>query len=242
MHPMLRTMCLSVLLLAAAQACAAKLKPRTNEMPSDAGARDAGDVDTDAVLDGGIPAHTGKFKNAERRDGSLGTVVDATDMNAWQQFDLDTGTAVEGDGGWDLAFTRFKIKTNGGVTGQGGVFVVALEGQSFDDLTKAPNMGFAADQVDSVGDAGDADMDPDNVFNSGDADWYDYNVMTHELSPKDITYVFASTERRFFKFRIDQYYDSKGTPAKFNFHWKQIEPPDSGFPPGDGGAAANGGE
>jgi HmuY protein len=236
MHLRLRTIWLSVMLLMAAQACAAKLKPRKDEMPRDAGALDAGDLDPNAVLDGGIPVRTGKFKNTGRSDGSLVSVVDATDMNEWQQFDLDTGTAVEGDSGWDLAFTRFRIKTNGGVTGKGGVYVVALEGQSFDALEKSPNMGFAADRVDSVGDAGDADMDPDNVFNSGDADWYDYNVMTHELSPKDITYVFASTEKRFFKFRIEQYYDSAGTPAKFKFHWKQIEPPDSGFPPGDGGA------
>jgi hypothetical protein len=242
MHPMLQSIWLSALLLLAAQGCAGKLKPRTDEKPRDAGALDAAAEDLDAVLDGGIPVHTGKFKNAARPDESLVTVVDAIDSHEWQQFDLDTGKAVEGDSGWDLAFTRFKIKTNGGVTGNGGVYVVALEGQSFDRLEKAPDMGFAADRKDSAGDAGDADTDPDNVFNSGDEDWYDYDEMTHELSPKDITYVFASTEKQFFKFRIDKYYDSAGTPANFEFHWKQIHAPDSGFPPGDGGAAADGGE
>jgi hypothetical protein len=85
------------------------------------------------------------------------------------------------------------------------------------------------------------DTDPDNVFNSGGPDWYDYNVNNHTLKPKDITHVIASTEKRFFKFRIEAYYDSAGTPAKWRFHWKEIGAPDSGFPP-DGGLAANGGK
>lgn len=238
MHPKFETFArVSLLLLMAAGGCAAKLKPRPNETPRDAGAVDAGEKDLDAVLDGGIPVYTGKFKNTAERDGSLITVVDATDMHDWQQLDLDTGKEAKGERDWDVGFNRFKLRTNGGETGTGGVYVVQLESQSFDDLQKAPNMGFAADRPDSVGDAGDTDMDPDNVFNSGSDDWYDYNVMTHELSPKDITYVIASTEKRFFKFRIEAYYDSAGTPAKFKFHWKEIEAPDSGFPP-DGGAAA----
>jgi hypothetical protein len=239
MHPKFQCLSLCALLLMAATGCAAKLKPRSDEPPRDAGASDAGEIDRDAVLDGGIPVYTGKFKNAAGRDDSLVTVADATNAMEWQQFDLDSAKETQSDRDWDLAFNRFKIRTNGGETGMGGVYVVQLEGQSFEDLKQAPNLGFAADRPDSVGDAGDADMDPDNVFNSGTDDWYDYDMKTHGLSPKDITYVFASTEKRFYKLRIEGYYDSVGTPGKLKFHWKEIDAPDSGFPP-DGGAADGG--
>jgi hypothetical protein len=226
------------MLLSAAGACASKLKPKGDDKPDAGAASDAGDTDRDAVLDGGIPVRTGKFKTSEDK-GSLLTSVDATDQYGWQQFDLDTGQSSTDDAAWDLGFQRFKIHTNGGATGSGGVFVVQLKGQSYDALEKAPDMGFAADRPDSVGDAGDADSDPDNVFNSDTDDWYDYNVNTHELSPMDITYVIASTDKRFYKLKIEAYYDNAGTPAQIKFRWKAIEAPDSGFPPDAGATADN---
>ena len=118
----------------------------------------------------------------------------------------------------------------------GTEYFPALEAASH-DVTRAPDEGFAADREDSTGEGGDTDSDPDNVFNSGEADWYEYNVMTHELTPKEITYVLASSEQRFYKFRLDDYYDSAGTPAKLAFSWDEIEAPESGWPP-----AATGGE
>jgi hypothetical protein len=231
MHPISRVVWLSLVASMLLVGCAGKLRPRNDETPKDAGAADGGEIDRDAMLDGGIPVYTGEFKNALQKDGTLLTTVEATDDKSWQQLDLDTGKEATGERDWDLAFQRFKIKTNGGENGPGGVYVVQLEGQSFDDLETAPDMGFAADRPDSVGDAGDTDMDPDNVFNSGDADWYDYNVNNHTLKPKDITYVIASTEKRFFKFRVEAYYDSAGTPANWRFHWKEIGAPIAGFPP-----------
>lgn len=237
MHPKLRNLGLSALYVCGLAGCAEQLKPRSDEVRADAG-EDA--RDRDAVLDGGIPVYSGMFQNSEAKDGSLLTAVVSTDDKSWQQFDLDTGKDVTGDSDWDIAFQRFKIKTNGGLNGSGGVYVVQLEGQKYESLTKAPDMGFAADGPDSVGDAGDTDQDPDNVFNSGDADWYDYSETNHTLTPKNITYVIASTERKFYKLKIETYYDKVGTPANWKLRWKQIDPPDSGFPP-DGGAAADGG-
>jgi hypothetical protein len=215
--------------LVALPACASKLQASTDEVEQDA----AADEDADSDL----PRRSGEFRHSPKRDGSIVTLVDATVETEWQQLDLDTGRQAEGETDWDIAFSRFRIRTNGGVTGPGGVQVAALEGPSFEDVTRAPDEGFAADREDSVGDGGDSDGDPDNVFNSGAEDWYDYNVMTHELSPKDVTYVIASSEQRFYKLRIVDYYDSAGTPAQLKFLWAEIEAPNSGWPP-----AASGGD
>lgn len=217
--------------LVAAAACASKLKPTTDEVMEDASVDD--DVESD------LPKRSGKFTHAPKRDGSVVTNVDATVENEWQRLDLDTGLSTDDEHDWDVSFSRFFIVTNGGVAGPGGVYVAALHEQSFDALTIAPNEGFAADREDTEE---DGDANPDNVFNSGPEDWYNYNVNKHELSPKDITYVIASSEERFYKFRIEKYYDSAGTPAKMQVRWAEITAPESGWPPPEDDAAAPGGE
>jgi len=215
-----------IAVLLAMPGCASKLEASTDELEEDAG---VSDEDPDSEL----PRRSGEFRNSPKRGGFVVSIVDATLETGWQQFDLDTGLEADSDEDWDIAFSRFRIRTNGGASGPGGVRVAELQGRAFDEVTRAPDEGFAADREDSTGDGGDTDGDPDNVFNSGDADWYDYNVMTHELSPKDVTYVIASTEERFYKFRIEDYYDSAGTPAKLQFRWAEIEAPQSGWPPAE---------
>lgn len=224
MHTVFR-LGLVVWMLAAAAACASQLKPTTDEVMEDASVSD--EVESD------LPERTGKFRHSARRDGSVVTRVDATVEGEWQHVDLDDGLASEDERAWDMAFSRSFIRTNGGATGPGGVQVAALALEPFADVTRAPDEGFAADREDSEE---DTDAVPDNVFNSGPEDWYDYDVMRHELTPKDITYVIASTERRFFKFRVESYYDAAGTPAKLQFRWAEIEAPEAGWPPAaDGG-------
>ena len=203
-----------IMILCLAAACASKLRS------------------SDDVALAGEPGFrgekSGKFVSRAADDGSTETLVDATKDSEWQQWDLDTSKAVSGKRDWDIAFSRFQIKTNGGASGHGDVYVAALPEQPFEDLTRAPVEGFAADREDSNE---DTDSHPDNVFNSGDEDWYNYNVMRHELSPKDICYVIRSSEGMFYKFVIDKYYNSAGDPAIMRFRWAEIEAPDGDWRP-----------
>lgn len=207
--------------------------------PSDAGATDAGSNPNDA----GIPPASGAFRHSVE-GGVVTTIVDATSMDVWQHLDLDTGLSTDESDAWDLAFSRFRIRTNGGASGPGGVQVAALPGQSFDTLTMAPEEGWTVDIPD--GDADD-DTEPDNVFNNGTDDWYAYDPETHALTPKDVTYAIASTVGRFYKLRIDGYYDDAGSPGVLRFRWAAIAPPasalpDAGVDPLDGGVAPDAGE
>lgn len=208
-----------------AVACAPSLKS-----DEDAGHSDA----STPQFDGGFPSSSGNFTH-EASDGVITTVVDASHDSAWQHLDLDTGLSTES--GWDLAFSRFRVRTNGGVSGSGGVQVAALDGQDFDALERAPETGWTVDVPD--GEADD-DSEPDNVFNNGENDWYTYELATHELAPRDVTYVVASSEARFYKLRFEAYYDDAGSPAIVRFRWAQVEPPmsalpDAGTGPSDGG-------
>lgn len=216
---------------AGALACAPSLAP-TDE---DAGTRDASTQESDAS----IPRVSGAFTHEVSAEGVVTTVVDAGDESAWQHLDLDTGISTQD--GWDLAFSRFRVRTNGGVSGSGGVLVAELDGRSFDSVTRAPEDGWTADRPD--GDADD-DTEADNVFNNGTKDWYEYELSTHTLTPRDVTYVVASTEARFYKLRFESYYDDAGSPAIVRFRWAEIQPPMSALPdagpgPSDGGVPSD---
>lgn len=204
-------------------------------------AHDAGRRDAEATrFDGGFPSSSGAFVHAISEDGIV-TTVDATDTDAWQRLDLDTGLTAPADEGWDLAFSRFRVRTNGGVSGRGGVLVARLPGQRFETLTRAPEEGWTADLP--------GEGTHENAFNGGPDganDWYDYDVAAHMLTPRDVTYVVASTAARFYKLRFLGYYDAAGTPAVVRFVWAEIDPPRSALPdagpsgPLDGGVVDGG--
>lgn len=154
--------------------------------------------------------------------GTVRTVIDATDYDVPQHWDLDSGERKKS--GWDLLFRRFLILSNGGVSGDGGVQILKLPDIEFDELTRAPD----ADedwQVDEADGPDDEDAFPDNPFCNGTEDWYDYDLNTHTLTARDTVYVIRSTEGRFFKLQLLDYYDAVGTPAFVEFMWAEIDPP-----------------
>ncbi len=151
------------------------------------------------------------------REGSLArTTVDATRADAWTYLDLDTGAASSADAaGWDLAFQRFKVKTNGGANGAGNVEVALLDGARFEDVTTAPTAGWTRDAA-SEGDAGTG-----LAFAQGGG-WYAYDPASHQLAPRAVVYVVRSTAGRAYRLRFTGYYDSAGTAGFVRFEWAQL--------------------
>lgn len=190
------------------------------------------DLRPDTAGDGGgmpvVDVPGGDRPNSDRvtttRDGAaLVTRVDATASDQWVYLDLDRGeNAAVAMAGWDLAIQRFKIRSNGGVSGTGGVEIAIVPG-GFDAVTAVPSSGWLTDAVD--GD--DGNSDPDYVFDQQDI-WYAYNLMDHSLAPRDRVYVVRSTERRTFKLRLTSYYDGAGTSGFVSFRWQEIGAPDGG--------------
>jgi len=158
-----------------------------------------------------------------KADGLRETVVNATSKEDYWYFDLDEDAEVEeSSADWDLAFQRFKIKSNGGDSGDGHV-IVAKVATPFAELEKAPDSGYVedSDAVSSKSENGD----PNYAFLGPDP-WYSYEAM-HMLSPKDVVFVVRSTEEKFFKVEILDYYDKAGTAGYLRFQWAEVEPPDA---------------
>ncbi len=197
-------------LLAALSGCAEDLNPGT--------ATDAGNGPP--PIDGMVSADGRYVTVTDLGGGVRQAVINATRSDAWVDLDLDTGA--ETSTGWDLSLQRFKLRSNGGDSGSGGVSVAALPGASFESVTRAPTDGYVTDRPD--GD--DANTDPDTAFNVGDG-WYAYDGMFHTLTPRDITWVVRSTEGRYYRVRVDRYYDAAGTSGYVTLRWAAVEAPAS---------------
>lgn len=160
------------------------------------------------------------------RDGDVARVrVDATANDAWVYVDLETMTQVIVDDpgrstAWDVAFSRFHVKVNGGVSGAGGVEVAALPGRALAAVTTEPTEGWGTDAPKVGVDAPDqpsfvTPANADLVFGRAHAasatGWYVYDVTTHVLRAADVTYVVRTVEGALRKVRFEGYYDDAGT-------------------------------
>ncbi|MEM6291986.1 MAG: HmuY family protein [Myxococcota bacterium] len=182
----------------------------------------AGDLDDELggdAVEEPAEGEVGPNANSEpREEGGQRTIIDATDDSTWVYFDLESGRQLEVDDpmediDWDLAFLRFNIATNGGISGEAGVEVAIVEA-AFDEVTEAPADGYLVDEED--GD--DVNEEPDYVFH----EWYNYNFMTHILTPADITYVVQTGQGNAFKVAVENYYDEAGTSGIPTIIWAPL--------------------
>ncbi len=213
MRQLLRTIALSAVAALVFASCA-------DDLREDVGSPDA-TVNPD---DPDASVLSGEIGHVDNGDGTTTTTVNATSHEDWiyLQFSSKAQTTPSGPEDsqeWDVAFRRFDLMLNGGVSGTGGMQVIVLPGQDFDALTEAPAGTYGTDEVD--GD--DDDSDPDLFFASEEGGWYDYDVSTHVLTPKEQVYVIRSSGGEYFKLRFLTYYDEAGTSGYLQFQWGEIE-------------------
>ena len=172
------------------------------------------------------PENAAAIVTDDNGNGSFTTRVRAEEADVWTYFDFQSGAEIlPADVGaqvWDLAFRRFHIQSNGGVSAGGGVRIALLASTEFDSLTQAPESGYLEDRADGEDDG----AEPDTVFEAGDG-WYAYDPSTHTLSPRPVVYAIQSAEGDFFKLQMLGYYDQSGSDARPSFRWAPLLAPGS---------------
>lgn len=153
----------------------------------------------------------------EETAGTRLTRIDARNTEAWVYLDLDRAEQTDEKGGWDLAFQRMAVISNGGASGDGQVAVARIEGR-FDEVEGVPASGFVEDAADGA----DDDELPDSAFLSPDP-WYAYDMETHTLTPQERVFVVRSTEGAHFKLVFTGYYDEVGSSGYPTFRWSALE-------------------
>jgi heme-binding HmuY-like protein len=211
----MRILVLPLVLATALGGCAPNLRPPANNGNRNPDGGSAGDGGTG----GGGNLHV---VNRDDGGGVTTTQVDARQTDAWVYLSLAGGNEVSPatpatSPDWDLAFQRFKIKVNGGVSGSGNVAVAALPGADFAALTTAPAGGYASDVA--AGDESDG-----LVFEAGDG-WYAYDIATHVLTARPVLFVVRAVGGLYYKVEIKGYYDAAGTPGYLSYRWAKLAAP-----------------
>jgi hypothetical protein len=142
-------------------------------------------------------------------------IVDATSQSDWAYLELESSSMVtpaspEDSTEWDLAFRRYKVALNGGVSGTGGMEAVPMPGVDYNTPLDEPTSGWLTDEPDA-----DADGDMEYALDS----WFDYDSATHIVTPADIIFVLRTVEGGLLKLEFLNYYDEAGTPAYVHLHW-----------------------
>jgi hypothetical protein len=184
----------------------------------------APDLREDFPFDGDLP--DGVYVTHEDLGGGVTrTTVDASHKEAWVYFDFDTlqriaAPQAAGTSDWDLAFQRFKIISNSGVSGTGSVAVAKLQETDFEVLGVQPGNGYATDEPDGP----DDNAEVDNAFLAGDA-WYAYDLLTHKVLPRErLVFAVRTSTGRVLALRMVAYYDAAGSGARPTFDWKWLSP------------------
>lgn len=132
--------------------------------------------------------------------------VDARSADRWSGLDFSTGAVfpvAEGPAAWDLALRRFRLVINGGKSFLGRAGVLAMPGIAFDEVTEAPETGYAMSAVSPGGDTVNAALE----------DWYEYGFFSHLLEPRQAVYVVRTADGKYAKFEILGYYCPGAEPG-----------------------------
>ena len=173
------------------------------------------------------------ISNTVLSEGQIETVINASFTDVVARYDFTSRAQSNDNSIWDIAFERFKISTNSGVTnslGQSGACYTNTNNFNSVNNTEpfCPKNNFISDTANVQVNVGN------NISGSQGAvfglpytgspvmrDWYNYSI--GELSPSYKVYIVKSSDGfNFYKIQIRNYYNSAGTSGYVTFWWKQI--------------------
>ena len=180
-----------------------------------------------------------------REEGSITkTCIKATSFVNWVYYKLSSKSAVAipdpaTSTNWDLAFKRYRIKLNGGVSGPGRASLLTVLGvSSFDSANQANSGTYLKDQnfspsYTSTSTSTSACHTTDGInyaflndfTGSANNCWFTYNSLSHKLSPKDQYYFFTDASGSYYKLKLVNYYSESGTSGYISFDWAKVSNP-----------------
>ena len=169
-------------------------------------------------------------------DNSKEATVDASASGTWKYFSFEKGTEVtvtdpENDLTWDIAFQRYYIKTNSGVSGNGNGGVFKTDSKEFSALKQAPTTGYTADDKKETVQLGYPPVNTELSYNSIISGGmksvngyvaYDPALAAQGKSPYTVNkwvYVVKTAKGEYVKLQVVDYLDAKnkGGHPKFKY-------------------------
>ena len=135
--------------------------------------------------------------------GEILVAVDASADGEWVYFDFDGARAVVvsdpfTEPTWDLAFQRFRVKSNGGVSGNGNVSIAALGTEDFTQDVTSESLEWRSDSGTGT---------RIKYAFTEDGSWYRYQSRSHTLESRRQVILVRSTEGIIYRLQMLTYYD-----------------------------------
>ncbi|ATA89127.1 hypothetical protein CAPN001_12830 [Capnocytophaga stomatis] len=161
--------------------------------------------------------------------------LDATTSKDWVYFSFEKGTVVQvsnpkESADWDIAFSEFYIKTNGGESGKGKAEVALVESKEFDAVKEAPTQGYVKD-IEGDMMYGYPPVTKKGTFSALISGGFDSKTGYVSLSPKNIgtwpsvyaptknVYVVKTADGKFVKIQITDFYNDKAKAGYLTFRY-----------------------
>jgi hypothetical protein len=159
----------------------------------------------------------------EESAGVFHVRINASNKNKWVYYAFGkeeslTPELPTRDESWHLAFRRYFIKSNSGISGIGETTVALLRDQAFEKITQAPKEGYLADEK------GKNDQEPLSAFGR-EGEWYYYDLLRHVLSPRPEFLYIVKTKEQYYKVQMLKYYDDNGNSGFPSFRYAAIAAP-----------------
>jgi hypothetical protein len=130
--------------------------------------------------------------------------VDVSDVNARDSVD------------WDIALKRSSLRINGGDSGGGRRTLAVVPGALSVTTVAAPATGYGED--DFTSDDCMLATIPGGEPLSAFGEWYEYDVETHAVTPKEEVYVLQRPDKTRTALRIVSYYGDTASPMRGAFY------------------------
>lgn len=152
--------------------------------------------------------------------------LDATSYTEWVYVSLSTGQIVEvtdpaNDMNWDLGFHRWDVKTNGGLSGNGQGAALKLNETQLEQVTIAPESGYATDIMMQINMTGMPPVLEDHPANSELAQWMDLDMSTMPptYTMSDKVFIVKTADGNFAKLKFTDYMNDTGVRGHITFEY-----------------------
>ncbi len=146
--------------------------------------------------------------------------VDATNDSIWVYFNFYSGSTLEiedpnNSTDWDVAFQRFKIKTNSGTSGSLGLGALSAGVIDFESYRLVPADGYVADEM-LIDPMSQQEYSGSGVLQ----EWYNMEGMPPIITSKSEVYVIQNEWDKYVKIQILNYYDENNVSGHITFKYE----------------------
>lgn len=152
--------------------------------------------------------------------------LDATSFTEWVYVSLSTGEIVNitnpaSDMNWDIAFHRWDVRTNGGMSGSGQGAALQLNETSFDQVTVAPETGYVTDIMMQINMTGMPPVMEDHPANPILAKWMhlDMSEMPPLYNMTDKVFIVRTANGNYAKLKFTDYMNDTGVRGHITFEY-----------------------